>query len=124
MFGKFSSRSLTGRRSFNILLFIFTLAFLIAFVPRSQAQKLQPDRPVLYKVGAKYPADLRTHGIGGTVRLALVIDARGVVQKIKPVGGNPALIEAATAAVKQWKYAPADGPTKMEVQFAFVPDQQ
>ena len=99
-------------------------ALLFAFSPRSQAQKLQPGRAVVYKVGAKYPQDLRTHGIGGTVRLAVVIDSRGGVQKVSAVGGNPILVESATAAIKQWKYAPAETSTKMEVQFAFVPDQQ
>ena len=89
-----------------------------------QAQKLQPNRPVLHKVGAKYPPSLRMNGIGGMVRLTLVIDARGNIRKIIPVGGNPALVESSIAAVKQWKYAPADTSTKMEVQFAFVPDQQ
>ena len=103
---------------------MLTLIFLIAFAPSSQAQKLQPERPVVFKVGAKYPQDLRVHGIGGTVRLAVVIDSRGAVQKVKAVGGNPVLVESATTAVKQWKYAPAETSTKMEVQFAFVPDQQ
>lgn len=90
----------------------------------ANAQKLQPNRAVLYKVGAKYPPSLRMNGIGGTVRLELLIDAHGTVQKVTPVGGNPALIDSATAAVKQWKYAPADAPTKMQIQFAFVPDQK
>ena len=100
------------------------LTFVFTFSSASQAQKLVPNRPVLYKVGAKYPPDLRKNGIGGTVRLLLVIDAHGTVQKVTPVGGNAALVDSAINAIKQWKYAPADGTTKMEVQFAFVPDQQ
>ena len=124
MFGKFSIRRPVRALGSNAWAWMLTLIFLIAFAPSSQAQKLQPERPVVFKVGAKYPQDLRVHGIGGTVRLALVIDSRGAVQKVKAVGGNPVLVESATTAVKQWKYAPAETSTKMEVQFAFVPDQQ
>lgn len=124
MFGKFSVRHGVRVRGTNLWAWVLTLMFLMVFAPRTQAQKLEPARPVVFKVGAKYPQDLRTHGIGGTVRLAVVIDSRGVVQKVKAVGGNPVLIESATNAMKQWKYAPAETSTKMEVQFAFVPDQQ
>jgi TonB family protein len=124
VFGKFSIRHLVRAQGTNVWAWMLTLTFLIAFAVASQAQKLEPARAVVYKVGAKYPQDLRSHGIGGTVRLAVVIDSRGAVQKVKAVGGNPVLVESATAAVKQWKYAPAESSTKMEVQFAFVPDQQ
>lgn len=123
MFSRVSKGSLNRRSLSGAFVTLLVLAFVIACGSRSQAQKLQPDRTVVYKVGAKYPPELRMNGIGGTVRLELIIDAHGTVQKAKPVGGNPALLESAIAAVKQWKYAPADGPTKMEVQFAFVPDQ-
>lgn len=121
MHGNFFKKSWILRHSKT---FFMMLALALLTAPLSQAQKLQPDRPVLRKIGAKYPPSLRMNGIGGTVRLTLVIDARGSVQKITPVGGNPALVESSIAAVKQWKYAPADTSTKMEVQFAFVPDQQ
>ena len=124
MFGKFSIRRSIRACGSSAFAWMLSLAFLIAIAPHSQAQKLEPQRPVVFKVGAKYPQDLRSHGIGGTVRLAVVIDPRGVVEKVKAVGGNPVLVESATVAMKQWKYAPAQTSTKMEVQFAFVPDQQ
>ncbi|HEY1464628.1 MAG TPA: TonB family protein [Terriglobales bacterium] len=124
MFEKFTSLMADRRHRSNAGLFILVLVFVCGASSFSQAQKAVPERSVLYKVGAKYPPDLRKNGIGGNVRLALVIDAHGVVQKVTPVGGNAALVDAAISAIKQWKYAPADGPTKMEVQFAFVPDQQ
>jgi len=87
------------------------------------AQKAETERKVLYKVQAKYPDDLKKHAIGGVVRLAIVISAKGSVEKVSPVGGNPILVDAATAAVKQWKYAAADASTTTEVQFNFVPPQ-
>jgi TonB family protein len=124
VFEKFTSRMNDRRQCTNGCLFVLMLAFLFVASSTSQAQKIVPNRAVVYKVGAKYPPDLRKNGIGGNVRLTLLIDARGTVQKVTPVGGNAALVDSAIAAIKQWKYAPADGPTKMEVQFAFVPDQQ
>jgi TonB family protein len=108
----------------GLLVVLMACFFLFASGTSAHAQKLEPKRPVLYKIGAKYPAMLRSNGIGGTVRLTVVIDARGNVEKVTPVGGNPALVDSAITAVKQWKYAPAETSTKMEVQFAFVPDQQ
>ena len=124
MFEKFASFISNRRQCVNGCLVVLMFAFVFAASSTSQAQKIVPNRAVLYKVGAKYPPDLRKNGIGGNVRLSLLIDARGTVQKVTPVGGNAALVDSAIAAIKQWKYAPADGPTKMEVQFAFVPDQQ
>jgi hypothetical protein len=43
------------------------------------------------------------------------------VDSVVPVGGNPVLVEAASAAVKRWKYAPADTETKTQVEFTFDP---
>ena len=124
MFEKITSLMNDRRQCSNGWLFVLALAFLFATNSTAHAQKAVPGRAVLYKIGAKYPPDLRKNGIGGNVRLSLVIDAKGNVQKITPVGGNAALVDSAINAIKQWKYAPSDGPTKMEVQFAFVPDQQ
>jgi TonB family protein len=85
------------------------------------AQKAENERKVLRKVAAKYPEDLRKHEIGGIVRLSIVISPNGNVEKVTPVGGNPILVDAATLAVKQWKYAAADASTTTEVQFDFTP---
>jgi len=64
---------------------------------------------------------LREAHIGGIVRLEIVISPKGTVDSVVPVGGNPVLVEAASAAVKRWKYAPADTETKTQVEFTFDP---
>ena len=64
---------------------------------------------------------LREAHIGGIVRLEIVISAKGSVDSVVPVGGNPVLVEAASAAVKRWKYAPADAESKTQVEFTFDP---
>jgi TonB family protein len=90
-----------------------------------RAQTVAPNlRKVVYKVAPKYPRELKQNEIGGVVRLSISISPNGSVTKITPVGGNPILVDAATQAVKLWKYAPADHPTTTEVQLDFVPHQQ
>jgi len=64
---------------------------------------------------------LKEAHIGGVVRLEIVISPKGHVDTISPLGGNPVLVEAASTAVKKWKYLPADSETKTQVAFTFDP---
>ncbi|MGH9503326.1 MAG: energy transducer TonB [Terriglobales bacterium] len=89
-----------------------------------QAQNAPALRKLVYKVAPKYPRELKQNAIGGIVRLSISISPNGSVGKISPIGGNPILVDAATLAVKRWKYAPADHPSTTEVQLDFVPNQQ
>jgi TonB family protein len=99
-----------------------TLLFLLAAsIPAVQSQNAPNLRKVVYKVAPKYPPELKQNEIGGIVRLAVVINPNGSVAKISPVGGNPVLVDAATVAVKQWKYAASDHQTTTEVQLDFIP---
>jgi periplasmic protein TonB len=54
-----------------------------------------------------YPPLARAQRLSGTVRLEASIDERGVVTKVKILGGDPILAAAAQAAVNKWKYKPA-----------------
>lgn len=53
-----------------------------------------------------------------------MVTPAGNVKAVTPVGGNPILVDAATDAVKQWKYAPADNTDTFEVKLDFVPRAQ
>jgi membrane protein involved in colicin uptake len=57
------------------------------------------------------------------VRLMVVVTPNGTVKSVSPVGGNPILVDAATDAVKQWKYAPSDSSDTFEVKLDFIPRQ-
>jgi TonB family protein len=103
------------------VLMIFLLA---ASTSSIRAQNAPGLRKLVYKVAPKYPRELKQNEIGGVVRLSVSISPNGSVGKITPVGGNPILIDAATVAVKQWRYVPADHPTTTEVQLDFIPHQQ
>jgi len=78
-------------------------------------------RKLIYKEVPVYPAELKSHYIGGKVRLKIGVSPRGTVDTVTPIGGNPILTEAAVAAVKKWKYAPAASATTMDVEFTFNP---
>ncbi|MGA8311427.1 MAG: TonB family protein [Terriglobales bacterium] len=97
------------------------LCLLAASIPAVQSQNAPNLRKLVYKVAPKYPPELKQNEIGGIVRLAVVINPNGSVAKISPVGGNPVLVDAATVAVKQWKYAASDHQTTTEVQLDFIP---
>ena len=58
----------------------------------------------------------------GTVRLMAVVAPNGSVRLTQPIGGNPVLLQSATDAVMQWKYAPASGETKEQVEISFAPE--
>ena len=88
-----------------------------------EAQNTPSLRKLVYKVAPKYPRELKQNSIGGVVRLSISINPNGSVTRISPIGGNPILVDAATLAVKQWKYVPSDHPTTTEVQLDFIPSQ-
>ena len=100
---------------------VIILFFLSASTISVKAQNAQSPRELVYKVAPKYPPELKQNEIGGIVRLSISISPNGSVGKVSVIGGHPVLVDAATIAVKQWKYKPADHPTSTEVQMHFVP---
>ncbi len=81
----------------------------------------QKQRTLVTRVEPQYPETLRQHLIGGTVRLAVTVAPNGTVESVKQLGGNPILVEAAIAAVRQWIYAPSNSRTKQQVTIPFDP---
>jgi TonB family protein len=65
-----------------------------------QSQKLI-DKPV-----PAYPALAKQARIQGTARYNVLIGKDGTIQAMDLVAGHPLLVEAATPAVRQWKYQP------------------
>jgi TonB family protein len=80
-------------------------------------------RKLITRIEPDYPETLREHGIGGTVRMQVVIAPSGSVNHVELRGGNAALGEAAVAAVKKWKYAAAGSQTETEVMISFEPQR-
>ena len=61
---------------------------------------------ILKQVTPTYPAEARTKGIQGTVRISVRVDKEGVPQKLRVISGRPELVKASLDALKQWRYKP------------------
>jgi len=83
----------------------------------------QQSRKVIYRTNPVYPAVLKEKQIGGLVRIQVVVTPRGDVRQILDLGGNPILVTAAEAAVKQWKFEPAANDTRETVTLRFGPNE-
>ena len=60
---------------------------------------IRQPRPVYLK-------EAKAEHIEGVVHLAILISKNGDVSELHLISGNPVLVPAAIAAVKQWKYSP------------------
>jgi TonB family protein len=77
------------------------------------------ERKLITRVEPDYPETLKRLNIGGTVRLRISISAKGNVEDVELLGGNPILGESAAAAVKKWVYTASSSRTITEVSIAF-----
>ncbi|HEY7095971.1 MAG TPA: energy transducer TonB [Terriglobales bacterium] len=73
------------------------------------------------RVEPEYPETLKRLYIGGTVRVEVVVDPDGGVDKVQLLGGSPILGQSAMKAIKQWKYARASSREKLVVLIEFDP---
>src|SRR5690242_6966474 len=64
------------------------------------------NRKVKVRVNPSYPDIARLMNLSGSVNLVLTVAPDGTVKECRALGGHPILIEAATTAVKKWRYEP------------------
>ena len=69
------------------------------FEPEMRARRIEKIDPV-------YPPTAVQDNIQGMVRLEVQILPSGDVENVRLISGDPLLVDAATEAVKQWKYRP------------------
>ncbi|HEU5231764.1 MAG TPA: energy transducer TonB [Terriglobales bacterium] len=75
-------------------------------------------RKIKSKVSPQYPELAKKMNVTGAVKLELIVGANGQVKSVRPLGGHPLLIDAAEAAVKQWRYEPgSEGTEVVEIRF-------
>lgn len=64
------------------------------------------EQSLISKVKPESPVDANNQHLAGIVRLHIVIGTDGSVKSLEVMSGHPLLVQAATDAVKQWKYRP------------------
>ncbi len=95
----------------------FSLVLLLVLaIPASAADK----RGVLQRTPPVYPEIAKRMRISGEVQLEVTVDATGKVTGTKPINGNHMLSEAASDAVKKWKFEPGDGVATVVVSINFA----
>jgi TonB family protein len=67
-------------------------------------KRLVPE--LIYKVTPVYPRSVRKKHIWGDVLLDVTLKEDGTVEQVSPIDGDPLLVQAATSAVKRWRYRP------------------
>jgi TonB family protein len=87
--------------------------------PTAVGAQTGADRKVVDRAAAAYPDLAQRMHLQGTVKLAVTVRASGEVKSSRPLGGNPVLIDAATAAARKWKFEPAQGETTEVIEFRF-----
>ena len=90
-------------------------AMLLAPPPACAAAE---GRKVKVKVTPTFPSLARQMNLNGTVRIEVVIAPNGEIKSTRALGGHPLLIEAATEALRKWKYEPGPETTTI-VEFHF-----
>ena len=88
----------------------------------ADAQEVSSSRKVTKLVSAQYPSVLKRRGIGGTVRLRVIVSPNGAVKDVQVLGGNPILADCTVKAVKQWMFIAAEKEETVDVTVGFDPN--
>jgi periplasmic protein TonB len=94
-----------------------TVAIISVQPPPAAPVTKAPDKPhqvggdvqaakLIRKIIPQYPPLAKQARVSGTVQLTGVIAKDGTIEQLQVVSGNPLLVPAALAAVKQWLYRP------------------
>jgi len=87
----------------------------------ANAQDSSQARKIVRKTMPIYPALARQINLAGTVKVSAVVAPDGKVKTVEPVGGSPILIEAARAAILQWRFVPAAAESREVIELHFNP---
>ena len=99
-----------------------SIAVAVTLLTQAQAQGNSapaPGRAVTTRVAPAYPELAKKMHIHGTVKVEAGVRPNGTVKSTRILGGNPVLIEAASDAVKLWKFAPGPAETTEVIQLSF-----
>lgn len=94
---------------FALGMFIFTGSILRA--DNRKAVKVRPPQ---------YPRLAARMGVQGPVKLNATVEKDGTVSDVKVVSGKPLLAGAASQAIKEWKYEPANDKSTQSITVDFA----
>ncbi len=103
-----------------VLVVVLTTLFVTVTALTGAAQQTV-ERRIKNKVSPTYPELARKMGLAGVVKLEITIAPNGIVKDTKVIGGNPILVNAATDAVKKWRFEAATDESTQVVEFKFDP---
>jgi TonB family protein len=110
----------TGIRIFRLgLLGLAVALIMLPPVVRSQDSDATSKRKISHRVVPEYPALARQMNITGKVKLEATVEPNGTVKSVHTVGGSPLLVQAATQALKDWKFEPGPKETTEIIEFEF-----
>jgi len=107
----------------RVVILLAAIACISTTVALSQSTHLaaSSERKVTFRVEPAYPDLARKMHLQGVVKVEATVRPNGTVRSTRILGGNPVLIDAATEAVKKWKFEPNSAETTETVQLAFIP---
>jgi len=86
---------------------------------QSERAGASTERKITERVAPVYPELAKRMHIRGVVKIETVVRPNGTVKSTRVLGGSPVLVEAASDAVKKWKFEPAPTETVEILQLAF-----
>ncbi|MGH9708930.1 MAG: energy transducer TonB [Candidatus Acidiferrales bacterium] len=99
------------------------LSVIFLLPPAAFSQDSATKRKVSHRVVPDYPSLARQMNITGKVKIEVTVAPDGHVKSTHPVGGSPLLLDAATKAVKSWKFESGPKETTEIVEFDFNTQQ-
>lgn len=99
------------------------LSVIFLLPPAAFSQDSATKRKVSHRVVPDYPSLARQMNITGKVKIEVTVAPDGHVKSTRPVGGSPLLLDAATKAVKSWKFESGPKETTEIVEFDFNTQQ-
>ncbi len=94
---------------------------MLGFVICCSASSLRADgnRKAVASPKPVYPQMAKDMRLRGAVKIEVVIAPNGQVRETKALGGHPVLVQAALAAVKDWKFEAGSSESVQVIEFRF-----
>ena len=111
------------RTLFSVLVFLLLAGICNSSLALTDAPAADhhSTRKIVKKVLPDYPPLARQLDIKGMVKLLVTVEASGKVKSAKPLGGNPAFVDAAMNVIEKWRFEPAPQQTVAPVEIKFEP---